>query len=702
MPRVPCPACDRILNVPDTAVGKSGSCPACKHRFTVPGGPASARAPAATAVEEPTPRPPARPKPPPLPDPRPARSEPRPGRSEPRKKKRKKARRPARRPDRRMLVVAAAVVGVVLVGGGLLVGGWLWLGGGGDSDSPAREPKANLQPGNPSTIYPHEFPAADPQTWKVAAEAADPPPAGLRPVIAAPAGALVPREAPAGRVGRKQPVAPGTDPLLLRGVVAFTFADPKAATAAVVFESHNDAVSRTRAQAWVQVSLTDPAGARVVPLTDGAAQKSWEVALSPSGDRLATAFSTGVVIWGHDGRKLGEWSEGERKDLTNADVQQGKLFIRGLWFASADRLLVLTPNALRCREVSTGKLVYERPLKLAGDAVLTPRRTWLLAGVASGVEAIATADGSTAGRLTIPDFRPAGGVRLAVSRDGTRLAALASCEFGVPLAVWTLADGKPAYTRFYDVQFKRGGEGRVALPLPLYWAGDRHLVIGGNAVYDLDVGGVTHEFVKRQPKGPDPGTTPDDRVWCLPGGGTFLTATAVPPLPTDGVICGPTTAYRVEVEGASGNAGVVRENLADALADRGTRVDPAAELTLQFEGGKVTKTRVGGKEVRNPKWDQRPPNGWVLVEMVDAYEVHYRVSIRDRQGRVLWQSNNLLSTTIDFEKKGKSVGWPRAAKEAAGNLPAGLVRLIPDAPPVNLPLKVVGRPDGTAEAVSDP
>jgi hypothetical protein len=210
------------------------------------------------------------------------------------------------------------------------------------------------------------------------------------------------------------------------------------------------------------------------------------------------------------------------------------------------------------------------------------------------------------------------------------------------------------------------------------------------------------------------GAIPDGRAWRLispsvalrerfaaaaPGGSIYLTATTVPPLPTDWVICGPSTSFRVETEGASGNAGVVRENLADALADRGYRVDPAAELTVHFEGGKVTKSRVGGKEIHNPKWNQRPPNGWVLVEMVDAYEVHYQVSIRDRQGRTLWQSNNSGCTTIDFEGKGKSIAWPRAAQEAAGQVPPGLVRLVPDSPPVNLPQKITSLPDGTTEVV---
>jgi hypothetical protein len=283
----------------------------------------------------------------------------------------------------------------------------------------------------------------------------------------------------------------------------------------------------------------------------------------------------------------------------------------------------------------------------------------------------------------------------------------------VPLVVWTLADGKPVFARFRDAESKwLAGTGRAALAPPLHWAGDRHLVIGGNAVFDLDLGGPAFTFAEVVNATPD-GATPDGRVWRLitvpnvpgvqlPVGGNFLTATAVPPLPDGAVVLGPHTSFRVSAAGASGSTAVVRETLADALADRGYRVDPAADLAVHFQGEKATKTRVPAKEVRNPKWDQRPPPGYVLLELVDGYEVSYRVSVRDRQGRLWWQSVNRGCNVLDFEKKGRVLGWTRAAQQAAGDVPGGLVRLVPDAPPVSLPRKAAGRADGTAEVFSGP
>jgi hypothetical protein len=234
--------------------------------------------------------------------------------------------------------------------------------------------------------------------------------------------------------------------------------------------------------------------------------------------------------------------------------------------------------------------------------------------------------------------------------------------------------------------------------------------MGGRSVFDLDLGAPTFTFEESVNATPD-GVIPDGRLWRLitvpnvpgmqlPVGGNFLTGTAVPPLPDGGVLLGPHTSFRVSVEGASGNTAVVRENLADALADRGYRVDPAADLSVHFQGMKVTASRVPAREVRNPKFDQRPPPGFVLLEVVDGYEVSYRVSVRDRQGRPLWQSANSACTTLDFEKKGRVVGWTRAAKEAAGGVPAGLVQLVPDVPPVYLPLKAASRADGTAAVIS--
>jgi hypothetical protein len=671
MPRVSCPACNRVLNVPDAAVGKSGSCPACKHRFTVPAGPERAPEPALTAVEEPVAEAPAGATPPEPP--------------KPRKKKRKKGGTPAAWLSRRWLMVAAAVVGA-----GLLAGVWLLRGGAGET-SPAREPKASLQVGNPSTVYPHEFPPADPASWKMAAEATDTPPAGLRSAV------------------------PGPELTVGTRVLALAFSDPAAATAAIVLGARN-----RKGVPWWQASLTEPGAAKVVFLTEpeenhGLPSEPGEVALSPSGDLLATAFHNGyvgkpagVTIWGRDGRKRSEWVEGQK-------VLE-KRTVTGLWFASADRLLVLADDNLVCREVSTGRQVFKRPLKLVGDAVLTPRRTWLLAGVKDGVEAIATADGSTAGRLTIPEFRPdrghGGGIRLAVSPDGARLAALPCCETGVPVVVWNLADGKAVFARYRDAESKWQGARPAVVP-PLHWAGDRHLAMGGNAVFDLDLGGMTFTFGETVNAAPAAGATPDGRMWRLitvpnekggrfPAGGNYLTATAVPPLPDGGAVLGPHTSFRVDAEGASGSTAVVRETLADALADRGYRVDPAADLTVHFQGVKLTKVRVGGREVLNPKWDQRPPPGYKLVELVDGYEVTYQVRIRDRQGRLLWQSDNRGCHVVDFEEKGRVLGWTVAARQAAGHVPGGLVRLVPDAPPLNLPLKAAGRANGTAEVVAGP
>src|SRR5678816_1631751 len=59
MPRVPCPVCSRILNVPDAALGKIGSCPGCKHRFPIPDDLQLPPDAAAAMVKEPVARSPA-------------------------------------------------------------------------------------------------------------------------------------------------------------------------------------------------------------------------------------------------------------------------------------------------------------------------------------------------------------------------------------------------------------------------------------------------------------------------------------------------------------------------------------------------------------------------------------------------------------------------------------------------------------------
>ncbi len=53
--------------------------------------------------------------------------------------------------------------------------------------------------------------------------------------------------------------------------------------------------------------------------------------------------------------------------------------------------------------------------------------------------------------------------------------------------VWTLADGKPVFAQYRDKEAKwLAGTGRAMLP-PLHWAGDRHLVMGGNTALRISI-----------------------------------------------------------------------------------------------------------------------------------------------------------------------------------------------------------------------
>jgi hypothetical protein len=106
-----------MLNVPAAALGKSGTCPACKHRFVVPGSPELPLEPGTGVVEEPVNQSPAGPEPP---EPLPSRKK--------KKKRRKTDEAPAGRPGRQRLMVAAGG-GLLLVAG--IVTAVLLLSGGG-------------------------------------------------------------------------------------------------------------------------------------------------------------------------------------------------------------------------------------------------------------------------------------------------------------------------------------------------------------------------------------------------------------------------------------------------------------------------------------------------------------------------------------------------------------------------------------------
>ncbi len=576
------------------------------------------------------------------------------------------------------LALVAVVAGVVLFGGG--------VGGGGDI---ARDPKPDLggtRSGFDSTVYDGEFLPADPATWAVKVEVADPAPPDLRATIPCPDERA-------------------------RELLALAFADAKAATAAVVYAQSPS----SEPLAWCQVALTGAGPATCVPLDwlskgYGPPAAASQLALSPAGGRLATygqsrknGLEFGVVVWNRDGSQLADWVE--------TQSPAGQPECQGVWFASEDRVLIAAKGTLRCREAATGKLVYERPLKLLDGAALSPRRTWLFAGVEGGVEAVATADGASAGKLAVPGISAGGGTRLAVSADGTRLATASLGKARLPLMTWTLADGKP--------------ESPTARAIPSFnripqiqWCGDRQLLLDGHDVYDFDLGGAVYSLGEHFSVPATGGVSaPDGRAWrvmrprpdgvaafkkALPGGGMFyVSAVTTPALPTDGTICAPNTAYRVAAEGVSSHRRVTAEALADGLATRGLRVDPKADLTVHFIGKSISSTRLPYGKVVAPKPDQRLmyPNG--LVELVDGFDVTYQFEVRDRQGQAIWGGGGDRSGgTTDVAGEGRVCAWRSAAAGAAYLFPLGPVILRPGANPAALPLYVLARPDGTTEVTA--
>ncbi len=236
-------------------------------------------------------------------------------------------------------------------------------------------------------------------------------------------------------------------------------------------------------------------------------------------------------------------------------------------------------------------------------------------------------------------------------------------------------------------------------------------------MYDFDLGGAVYSLGEHFSVPATGGVAaPDGRAWrvlrprpdgvaafkkALPGGGVFyVSAVTVPALPTDGTICAPNTAYRVAAEGVSSHRRATAEALADGLAERGLRVDPKADLTVLFTGVSVKSTRVpAGKEV-SPKWNQRLLPGQMLRELVDGYDVVYRIEVRDRQGQSVWSPRNFECGATDATGEGRVRAWRRAADQAAGFVPVGPAILRPGADPGKLPLYVLARPDGTTEVTA--
>lgn len=251
--------------------------------------------------------------------------------------------------------------------------------------------------------------------------------------------------------------------------------------------------------------------------------------------------------------------------------------VEWLGWTADGKLLTVGTGKLTAWDADTGKARFETAGSYTGVAALAPGREWIALAAPGVIDIVDTASGACRGRLQAWETT----LSLAVSPDGTRLAALGPARHGAgvgtPARVWTgtepsevpsegwrqvlawkvedgTADGKATF--------------RPVASAPLQWIGPRQLVAGGGSVADLDVGCGTYHFAF-EGKGKPLRDSPDGRLWLTRDG--WLEAVKPPALRPEGeVVFGPSVPLQVQVSGPSAiRAAQVAKLLNGVLRDLG-------------------------------------------------------------------------------------------------------------------------------------
>ncbi len=677
MPSTRCPSCDAALTVPESALGRSGRCPACRTSFVVRADPAPDTAGDGPPLAEDQPADPALSSPagggrgPRTADPDSTRKDV--GRDRPDKPRRrgggKKKRPPAARVPLPRWVWAAGGGGVLLLVGLI---GLIWLGfgrgGGGGGDGGVGEVVAAAaqepQPGTNSWVSPVPVPAVERATWKVTPDPA-PLAAGLGSEFSLPDGdvravLLAGPSAKAAAV-RVLPEGPPAKEDVVRG------------------RGTKRIVPRIE---WIRYDLHKPEPVGRVPILPAeyppSAQTKVEAALSPSGERLAVAVAGDVRVCSSDGAEVASFRVPVNQ-LSGAAEWSG--------FAGEDRLLTLADRRVSAHDPASGRPLFVLPAEFRAPPVLSPGGKGVVAYTGAGYEFFGTADGRKAGVLPLPSRwedrgRPRGG--LAFHPDGKRVAGLTTNSQGQMLVtVWDVSDGALKESLVVSAAY----DGASGFDLPVAWAGDRRLVFGSGEVLDLDLRTAICKYELPRPPLPVTGPSPDGRTWRVAGrpgadgkgaaggergasgAGRVLAASTLPhPGATarldaarKGILWHPGAPLRVEVDGSvpPDQRETLLQVMSESVTKAGLRVDPAAKLRMTVHV-KTKRGKVDGKAMKGT-FRGGPAEVQYQVEVVDGFILDARFEITDGSGRPVMRLpySGMGVSAPDYEGKGQEELWRR-------------------------------------------
>lgn len=362
-----------------------------------------------------------------------------------------------------------------------------------------------------------------------------------------------------------------------------------------------------------------------------------------------TSSQTRLDVWElteAEGRHIVGWQPGATED-GSAVVPIGAAFLDG------DRIVTLTEDGvLTLWNLAEAKAVYTIETGARGPLVATPGRKYVALFTGTTFGAFEAATGAFRGLLTPPRQTLAGCRDAAFSPDGAQLAAVLRRP-SQSVVAWDVKTGRTAHE----------ADAPLGLGPGLHFGSPGYVVAGG-ALFDLAAKKPVWLYVEN-PNCRNVPVSPDRRHWAITQPAFKEPVLQAVEAPTDEVASaarsavalasprlgpGGPLAVRLNLPDFAGDKAAFEKalgaSLARVLGERGLRLDPEADLTLDIDADeRATGETISFSSV-----------GIGAEEAVPAHEIALTLAVVDSDEKTLWADAGRVSpTTFLARQEGKSL-----------------------------------------------
>ncbi len=294
-------------------------------------------------------------------------------------------------------------------------------------------------------------------------------------------------------------------------------------------------------------------------------------------------------------------------------------------FVDVDHVLTVSNGKLACWKAAEAKALYVIDVK--ATPAMNEGRSYLAVATAQGMFVLDAKSGKALGMLAGDEGV---GQKFAFSPDGLRLAM---GTHGGRIQVWDCSKGE----RFRDIYLQSNHPTD-----PMSWINNDYLLVGKSLLVDVPRRLSLWKYNGIQTAGKMHG----EMYWCVTGGGAHGKSLAPLKLPhpaaarvvenadAENLLVfrpGESVRLRVSATNAPSFGPKIKQVLTDRLRQNNMKVSDNASLTLEASS-KAGKTRT----ITYRDFGFRRGSGSNTVQVTPQV---YRLTLKDKQGRILWQSS---------------------------------------------------------------